>query len=348
MENLMYELIFAREESWVMGKYRADLFLLIDAVLQNFVKFFTIYFNFMIEVFSDKTLQKTNVAQKVKSQWNKYLKDLGKIQSLGKKQGENRYWYLVEYVSDFVDFNKLFQAVPEDNTEVFQMFKIQVLSVIDERKRKILLFEEQKKMYQDGYSQVVELEGNEIPDVKFVEQVITEDLIKQEEKKKRQEEFQKKKDEEEQKIKEEQQIQEGINKMEEKQEMLTWYRKGAQTINLKMSEEQQQQYNQKTILLAMEYDDEPDDSYNYFQPQASANQEQEIKDIEDQIEEIEYDENGNKKQLDEGLDDGRQNRNQNNFVFTRKRVPNKGNYNFSKQSFNSNNQQNNDKQQKNQ
>jgi hypothetical protein len=65
MENLMYELIFAREESWVMGKFRADLFLLIDAVLVNFINFFAKFFNFMIEVFTDKNLSKTNLSKKM-------------------------------------------------------------------------------------------------------------------------------------------------------------------------------------------------------------------------------------------------------------------------------------------
>ena len=33
MENLFYELIFAREEAWIMGKYRGEIFLIIDCLL---------------------------------------------------------------------------------------------------------------------------------------------------------------------------------------------------------------------------------------------------------------------------------------------------------------------------
>lgn len=58
MENLFYELIFAREEAWVMGKFRADLILLIDVVLESFVNFFVLFFNRMISVFADKNLLK--------------------------------------------------------------------------------------------------------------------------------------------------------------------------------------------------------------------------------------------------------------------------------------------------
>lgn len=57
-------------------------------------------------------MQKTNIGKKVNAQWNKYLKELGKVQSFGKKQGDNRYWFLIEYISDYVDFNKLFQHAP--------------------------------------------------------------------------------------------------------------------------------------------------------------------------------------------------------------------------------------------
>lgn len=54
--------------------------------------------------------------------WNKYMKDLGKVQSFGKKQGDNRYWYLIEYSSDKVDFAKLFEVAPQDNSEAYQLF----------------------------------------------------------------------------------------------------------------------------------------------------------------------------------------------------------------------------------
>lgn len=40
LENIFYELIFAREEAWVMGKYRGDIILLIDVVLDKILKYF--------------------------------------------------------------------------------------------------------------------------------------------------------------------------------------------------------------------------------------------------------------------------------------------------------------------
>lgn len=79
--------------------------------------------------------------------WNRLVKDLGRVQSLGKKQGDNRYWYLIEYSSDRVDFSKLFSVAPADISETYQLFQIQVLSVIDERKRHIITYEENKKEF---------------------------------------------------------------------------------------------------------------------------------------------------------------------------------------------------------
>lgn len=124
MENLFYELIFAREEAWVMGKYRGDIILISDVVLSRFTEFFSEFFNLMITVFADKNLIKQNIGKKMTTMWNKYLKDLGKIQSFGKKQGENRYWYLIEYVSDHVDFQRLFEVAPQDISEEYQLFNI--------------------------------------------------------------------------------------------------------------------------------------------------------------------------------------------------------------------------------
>ncbi|EAR84186.1 hypothetical protein TTHERM_00721170 (macronuclear) [Tetrahymena thermophila SB210] len=342
LENILYELIFAREEAWVMGKYRGDIILLIDAVLERIVQFFIMFFEFMIKVFGDKNLIKQNIGKKITSMWNKYIKDLGKVQSFGKKQGENRYWYLIEYVSDKVDFNKLFEVAPADNSEAYQLFQIQVLSVVDERKRNIIAYEEKKKEfeqkgdYEKQQQQVIE----EIPDIKFVETIVKEDIIKQEEKQRRAEEFQKKKEEEERLLKEQQEKEEEIKRLEEKQEQLTMYQKGAQKVNLKMTEEQKKNYIQKSLWLAMEYDDEPDDSYNCFQPVVQGGNNNTDGEEEDgEAESEEEDENGikRKKVVEEGYDDGRRvNRSNQGYQPKKKPAhPNKTNHYEAKQKYKS-------------
>ncbi|KAL4460610.1 hypothetical protein ABPG72_016682 [Tetrahymena utriculariae] len=362
LENILYELIFAREEAWVMGKYRGDIILLIDVVLERIVQFFVMFFEFMIKVFGDKNLVKQNIGKKITSMWNKYMKDLGKVQSFGKKQVENRYWYLIEYVSDKVDFSKLFEVAPADNSEAYQLFQIQVLSVVDERKRNIIAYEEKKKEfeqkgdYEKQQQQVIE----EIPDIKFVETIVKEDIIKQEEKQRRAEEFQKKKEEEERLLKEQQEKEEEIKRLEEKQEQLTMYQKGAQKVNLKMTEEQQKNYIQKSIWLAMEYDDEPDDSYNSFQPVVQGgNNNTEGEEENGEAESEEEDENGIKKKkvVEEGYDDGKK-INRGNFGYQPKKKPthpNKTNHYEAKQKYKSqyyqksnNNQDNFQRQQYNQ
>lgn len=41
------------------------------------------------------------------------VKDLGKVESLGKKGSDKRAWYLIEYLSDRFDFDTFFSIVPQ-------------------------------------------------------------------------------------------------------------------------------------------------------------------------------------------------------------------------------------------
>jgi len=117
LENCFYELVFAREEAWVMGKYRGDIILLIDVVLDRILEYFKHLFTMMLTTFANSSLVKQANGKKLTAIWQKYSKELGKVQSFGKKLGENRYWYLVEYLSDRIDFQRLFEIAPADASE---------------------------------------------------------------------------------------------------------------------------------------------------------------------------------------------------------------------------------------
>lgn len=66
-----------------------------------------------------------------------------------------------------------------------------------------------------------------------------------------------------------------------------------------MSAEEEQSYIQKSMWLAMEYEDEPDDSYNPFQSAVPSGN----KASDD--EEMDVDDNEGQMQVEEGYDDGR-------------------------------------------
>lgn len=47
LENIFYEIVSARNESWQMGPYRGEMIILIDKIIDIFLKYFLNLFEFL-------------------------------------------------------------------------------------------------------------------------------------------------------------------------------------------------------------------------------------------------------------------------------------------------------------
>ena len=77
LENVFYEIVLARTEAWQMGPYRQDMIIILDDIIDKYLKYFLTFFEFL----QDRLVQAQNIDQQQRYVpiCETIVKDLGKI-----------------------------------------------------------------------------------------------------------------------------------------------------------------------------------------------------------------------------------------------------------------------------